>query len=119
MNQTLGWRNYHFSDTHCGAEGGLQLWYDLNGQFNVCAAEVVPVVKKFIRKRKKLFRTIEIEDAIERFYVKISYLGQGGQVSSEIFEIREEEVPVAEEICAAIRKKVIEKAERDKLAFLP
>ena len=107
MNQTLGWRNYHFSDTHCGAEGGLQLWYDLNGQFNVCAAEVVPVVKKFIRKRKKLFRTIEIEDAIERFYVKISYLGQGGKV------------PVAEEICAAIRKKVIEKAERDKLAFLP
>ena len=85
MNQTLGWRNHHFSDTHCGAEGGLQLWYDLNGQFNVCAAEVVPVVKKFIRKRKKLFRTIEIEDAIERFYVKISYLGQGGKVSSEIF----------------------------------
>ncbi len=110
MHQTFGWRNYQFHDTHCGTEGGQQIFYDLeNGVFNMCAIEVVTVEKTFQRLKKKTwFREIYEEDKIVRYYIKISYYSpdRPEKASTEIFEIREEEVKAAEEVCAEIRKKI-------------
>ncbi|MDD5952327.1 MAG: hypothetical protein PUC32_01545 [Oscillospiraceae bacterium] len=106
MNNVLGWRKYRFTDTHCGTDDGEQLWYDLEGQFNVCSIEVVETTKKFIRERKKLFRTIEIEDEIKRYYMKIGYYGPSGKISSEILEISPDERELAEEVCTAVREKI-------------
>lgn len=110
MHQTFGWRNYQFHDTHCGTEGGEPIFYDLeNGVFNMCAIEVVTVEKTFKRlKKKTLFREIFEEDKIVRHYIKISYYSpdRPEKASTEIFEIREEEVKAAEEVCAEIRKKI-------------
>lgn len=109
MHQTFGWRNYQFHDTHCGTEGGEQIYYDLeNGVFNMCSIEVVKVEKVFYRTIKKRFSEIEVPDTLVRNYIKISYYSPNRpeKASTEIFEIREEEVQPAEELCAEIRKKI-------------
>lgn len=108
MDYTFGWRDYRFSDTCCGTENGEKLWYDLNGAFNVCSAEVVETTKEFERKRKKLFREIVKVDVIKRYYIKIGYLAadSSGKTRYEIVEIGPEEVETAKQVCAEIRKKV-------------
>lgn len=109
MHQTFGWRNYQFHDTHCGTEGGEQIYYDLeNGVFNMCSIEVVKVEKVFYRTIKKRFSEIEVPDTMIRHYMKITYFSpdRPEKASSEIFDIREEEVPAAEALCTELRKKI-------------
>lgn len=110
MTHTFGWRNYQFHDNHCGTEDGEQIFYDLeNGVFNMCSIEVVTVEKVFQRvKKKTAFRTIMMDDKIVRYYIKIGYYSPNRpeKASTEIFEIREEEVESAREVCDSIRKKI-------------
>jgi hypothetical protein len=109
MNDVFGWRNYCFTDTHCGTENGQTLWYDENGLFNVCSAEVIHTAKEFERVTRRRFRSNLIQkDTITRCYLKIGYRGDdlSGKTKYEIVEIRPEEIERAEAVCEAVRKKV-------------